>query len=317
MIYKNFKFFLFLILSAGIITDGFAESKSAASKKSAVQNESERQQIIDFSLAGYGDRGKKSWDVAGESADLSTDVIKLNNITSNFYGENDTVKLTADTGDFNKTGGKLHVENNVVVTISSGGKLTTDSLDWDRNNQTVSTPDKVNVTKENIEAVGHGAVAETALNKMNFTKDVQVDIKPVEDAKKTQSSALDKVTITCDGPMEMDYQRKIATFNKDVKVDAKDAIIFSDLMEVYFLSADSKNKAKKMEAGSVFMGSQIERIRAWGNVRILRGENISYSDEAIYMAADNKIVLTGRPKLIISTAEDFKNNNTGSQQGKE
>ncbi|MBU1998026.1 MAG: LPS export ABC transporter periplasmic protein LptC [Candidatus Omnitrophota bacterium] len=299
MIIKLKLFFLSLGVWAFIIQNCFAQNKPPA------KNESERQEIIDFSLSGFGDKGKKSWDVAGTSADISDGLIKLSNVTSNFYSENDTVKLTADTGNFNKTGGTLHVENNVVVTISSGGKMTTDSLDWDKTNQTMSTLDKVNITKDNLVAVGQGASGKPNLNQLNLTKNVKVDINPLVESKKPSGSGSDKITIVCDGPMEMDYLKKSAVFNKNVRVDTRDAVIFSDIMEVYFASSDEKDKKEVNPVGSVFMGSQIERIRAWGSVRIVRGENISYSDEAIYVAAENKIILTGRPRLIISSTEDL------------
>jgi LPS export ABC transporter protein LptC len=91
------------------------------------------QQIADFSLAGYGEQGKKSWDLAGQSADIYQDAVKLNDVTGNVYGKEEDVKLTADKGDFNKKDGKVHLEKNVVITTSTGAKLTTESNgsgDW-------------------------------------------------------------------------------------------------------------------------------------------------------------------------------------------
>ena len=107
------------------------------------------QQINDFSLAGYGDRGKKTWDIAGKTADIFADKIKLKQITGNMYGD-ENIRLTADKGDFNKAEGKVHLEQDVVITTESGAKLTTDSLDWDRKNDVVATPDKVNIVRDNM-----------------------------------------------------------------------------------------------------------------------------------------------------------------------
>ena len=50
-------------------------------------------------------------------------------------------------------------------------------------------------------------------------------------------------------------------------------------------------------------GSKIERILARGNVTITRGQNVSYSDQAVYSALDNKITLLGRPRLVIYSSE--------------
>jgi len=33
------------------------------------------QQINDFSLAGYAEKGKKSWDISGKSADIFNEVV--------------------------------------------------------------------------------------------------------------------------------------------------------------------------------------------------------------------------------------------------
>ena len=53
------------------------------------------------------------------------------------------------------------------------------------------------------------------------------------------------------------------------------------------------------------MSSSINKIVSIGNVRIVRGENTSYSQEAVYTAADKKIVLTGRPQILIYQTENM------------
>jgi lipopolysaccharide assembly outer membrane protein LptD (OstA) len=53
------------------------------------------------------------------------------------------------------------------------------------------------------------------------------------------------------------------------------------------------------------MSSSINRIVAQGNVRIFRGENTSYSQEAVYTALDKRIVLTGRPQIEIYQTENL------------
>jgi len=76
-------------------------------------------------------------------------------------------------------------------------------------------------------------------------------------------------------------------------------------MDVYF-SLDKQNaNPASSDQTLAGMGSKLERIIAKGNVKIVKGENISYSDEAVYTAADKKITLLGRPKLIIYSTEDL------------
>jgi len=97
----------------------------------SAQQESD-QQISDFSLAGYGEKGTKSWDLSGKSADIFDNTVKLKDVVGNLYGKEEDVNLTAARGDFDKQDGRVHLEQDVVITTSSGARLTTDSLDWDR-----------------------------------------------------------------------------------------------------------------------------------------------------------------------------------------
>ncbi|MFA5089907.1 MAG: LPS export ABC transporter periplasmic protein LptC [Candidatus Omnitrophota bacterium] len=265
------------------------------------------QQIMDFSLSGFGDKGKKSWDLSGKSADILDDVVKLKDVIGNLYGETEDVKVVADRGDFNKTDARVHLEQNVVITTSSGSKLTTDALDWDRKNKIVSTKDTVNIKKGDMLAVGKGAVGEPDLSKVTLERDVQVEILPKKEPGK-EAAVGSKIIINCDGPLEVDYGKNIATFSRNVRVDTQNSVIYSDIMFVYFAGQSKEKGAEAKKASSVpdttsAMGNKIEKLVARGHVKIVQGENISYSDEATYTALDKKILLTGSPKLIIYSTE--------------
>ncbi len=269
------------------------------------------QQIMDFSLASFGEKGKKSWDLSGKSANIFQDVVKLKDVIGNLYGKEEDVKLTADKGDFDKAQGKIHLEDNVIITTSSGSRLTTDSLDWDRKNQLVATKDVVNIKRGNMVTTASGAHGEPNLKKVSLDKDVTVNINPDSEEKNNEQSVKKKIVITCDGPLQIDYDKNIATFNNNVMVDTHDALIKSDIMDVYFGKTGKDNPDSKKEAaglGGVMgsnTGSKIDKIVARGNVKITRGENISYSDEATYNFLDKKIILSGKPKLIIYSSEDM------------
>lgn len=240
--------------------------------------EKSNQQFLEFNLAGYGQEGKKTWEVRGQSADIFENIVKLSNIVANVYGEED-MTLTAQRGSMDKASGNMHLEKDVVATTKSGARLTTDSLDWQRNSDLITTPDKVTVEKENMTAVGTGAKAHPSLNQAQMERDVTVKINT--DPKKTGGGL---TTITCDGPLEIDYQNQLAVFNKNVKaVNEEQGTIYADRMKVYF---DFKTK-------------QLNKIVCKGNVKIEKGENTTYSDEAIYLAAEKKVTLLGRPKLIL------------------
>jgi len=306
MIFKNF----FLIISVIFLT-----TPSLYADIKGTQPEAD-QQISDFSLAGYGERGKKSWDLSGKSADIFNEVVKLKQVVGNLYGKEEDIKLTADRGDFNKNNGKVHLEQDVVITTSSGTKMTTDSLDWDRKNQLVTTKDPVNIQRDNMVIVAQGAKGETNLKKVDLEKNVRLDINPADQNKGENKGVKEKIIITCDGPLEVDYDKNIATFNNNVKVERPDTVIYSDKMDVYFIVSNKEAKKPKEGPGAdknqEMSNSKIDKIVARGNVKVVRGENVSYSDEAIYSAKDKKLVLTGRPRLIISSTESLNNASFGN-----
>lgn len=295
MLIKTFLTFLtFLFLTCNI----FAQDQ---------EPQDSDQQIMDFSLASFGEKGKKTWDLSGKSADIFQDVVKLKDVIGNLYGKEEDIKLTADKGDFDKTQGKVHLEDNVIITTSTGSKLTTDSLDWDRKNKLVTTQDAVNIERGNMVTTASGARGEPDLKKISLEKDVTVNINPDTEEKSKEQSVKKKIVITCDGPLQIDYEKDIATFNNNVMVDTQDALIQSDTMDVYFGKAGTDSSGVKKEASDLGAdtGSKIDKIVARGNVKITRGENVSYSDEATYSALDKKITLSGAPKLIIYSGEDM------------
>lgn len=291
-----FIFFLFFSLAFGATAD---------SQKS-------EQQIGDFSLSGYGEKGKKSWDLAGKSADIFTDEVKLKDVNGNLYGKDEDINLTAKTGDFNKANGKVHLEKNVVITTSKGAKLTTDSMDWDRKNQLVTTKDRVNIEKDNINITAIGAHGEPNLKKIALNKDVRVDINPSLKAAADPGGlgVKEKTMITCEGSLEIDYEKNIATFNKDVKVERPDLTIYSDRMDLYFSAG--KDNRQENKTSQIMGNNKIDKIVARGNVRIVRGEDTSYSEEAVYTAADSRVVLSGRPKLVFYSTEGLENASFGN-----
>lgn len=263
------------------------------------------QQIDGFSLSGYGEQGKKTWEISGKTADIFQDIVKLTQVVGNLYDEKENVKLTADKGDFNKENGVVNLEQNVIITTSAGAKLTTDSLHWDRQNQLVSTKDKVKIQRQDLHLVAQGASGRPDLKQVVLDKDVQMNILPQKQVSAGSSKA-EEIVITCDGPLQVDYQKNVAIFNNNVKVDRKDMQITSDIMEVYFTASGGKKEVSAQTQDTPLpLGGKIEKIIARGNVKITRGENVSYSQEATYSTADKKIILSGKPKLVIYSKEDI------------
>lgn len=292
-------------------------SQKGAPKKDQTQSEGSDQRIDDFSLSGGNKRGKKAWEVKGKSADIFTDVVKLTSVNANVYGEEEDVNLVADNGAYDKASGKMHLEDNVVITTTGGGKMTTDYLDWDKESQRVSTEAMVNIEKQNIKATAKGLEGEPNLKRISLKDDVKVEIReqaealiaPLEplapqaasaDESKIPDplfSAKEPTIITCAGPLEIDYEKEIAVFHNNVMVDQKDhGVMYADRMDAYF---DFKNK-------------KILRIISKGNVKIVKDENTSYSDEALYSAQDGKLTLSGNPRLVINSKDKILDAPTGN-----
>jgi LPS export ABC transporter protein LptC len=237
---------------------------------------------LGFSLSNFGEKNKKTWDLEGDTLEVYGDMIHLTQVKANMYGEKDNMVLTADKGTFDRTEGKVHLQDNVVITSDSGAKMTTDTLDWAQKDQLVSTDDKVNIYRDNIEAEGVGAVGKTDLKQFSLNKEVQVDINSESQGQ------MKKTTITCDGPLDIDYQKKIAIFNKNVAATDGESELYGDKMTGYF-----DNETKK-----------ITKIVVEGNVKIVRGQDTAYSQTATYNAQNQTISLEGRPKLIIYSKQD-------------
>ena len=216
----------------------------------------------------------------GDTADVLGNTIKLTNIVANSYGDQ-KVNLKAKRGNINKDNGNIHLERNVVITTEEGAKLTTESLDWHRNEDLVKTDDFVTITHEQMIATGTGVEAHPNMKLAQLNEDVTVQITP----EKEETLPADKIIITCDGPMEIDQLKNSAVFNENVVAIQTGRQLKADKMEVFFDA-----QAKK-----------IQKVVCTGHVEVTQGENKSYSETAVYSAEDQKLTLTGRPKLIMST----------------
>ncbi|MFA6079395.1 MAG: LptA/OstA family protein [Candidatus Omnitrophota bacterium] len=204
-------------------------------------NGSVKQKVLSFDLEGFTQKGTKSWEVKGESAEaISENQIKLDNIVAKAYGEEAEATITAETGVYDKSKNNVTLEKNVHATI------------------------------DNTEMFAESYAG--------------VPGSPAKEKKIAGEQKKRRISITCDGEVEFNYEKNQAYFNKNVKVKSEDADIDADKITIN-LEANTK---------------KIKDIVAEGNVKIVRGENITYSDKATYVESEKKIILTGRPKLVIS-----------------
>lgn len=258
-----------------------------------------QQQFEGFNLQGYSETGTKTWEVHGATADILGDDVKLTKVDADVYGQQ-KMNVTAETGFVNQATGKMRLEKDVVITSETGAQMLTDSLNWDRNQDLVTTQDRVFITDEKFSALGTGLKAQPGLKTAQLIEDVTVrmNTEPKKESSTAQQNTEQDtaseekpgqwVTIICDGPMTVDQAQSVAIFENNVEAAQTDRTLKSDRMEVYFNQETN----------------QIKEAVCIGHVVIIQGENKSYSDKAIYKGDDQKLILLGRPKMIMLTQQN-------------
>lgn len=276
---------LIIFLMISILVKAQDVSTNSVITNTATSSSGMQQQLQGFNLNGYSNTGQKTWEVNGDKADIFDDKIKIANVDANFYGK-EKANLKSDTGTINKATGQIHLQDNVVITAERGTKMTTDTLDWDRNRDLVTTKDPVKIIDAQGVVTGQGLTAHPNLKQASINKDVKAVINTVQPAVAMASDS-QKVTITCDGPMLMDQLNFHATFSDNVVAieQATGRTLYADKVDVWF---DDKNK-------------KINKVVCKGHVKAIQGNNASYADEMVYTGDDEKLVMTGRPKIIFDT----------------
>lgn len=234
--------------------------------------ETSLQQIENFVLEGFTEEGKKHWELMAESADVEESLVKMDQVKAIIWDEKGKIDIKGKKGEYDKRENKICLNDDVSIETSEGTKLLTDKLVWDVKKQEASTDSKVIVEKENMVAKGKGGTALTEIKKVELKENVEVRVEP-------------KTIITCKGPLELDYEKNIAKFYEEVMVEDERGNIYADRMEI-ILNPQTK---------------KIEKIFAYGNVKVVREENVAYADEGVYSAEEGKVILKGRPKLVIET----------------
>lgn len=256
---------------------------SIAAQAEDIPLNSEKEKAIEqefegFNLNGYTDGGSKSWDINGDRAKISDEKVKITNVNANSYGEQN-VNLKSRTGSIDKANGDVHLENDVVITSEQGAQMTTDTLNWKRSENLVSTDDSVEIKDESLTITGKGMVAQPDLKTASIHENVKADVTATPSSGGTQN-----ISITSDGPMEMDQLKQIVIFNENVV--ATDVTTGREL------------KADKMEVYFDQQAKSIKKLVCIGNVSVHQGENVSYSEQLVYDAVTQKMTLSGKPKLV-------------------
>ena len=101
--------------------------------------------------------GVKLWDLTADKiiVGIETQIAEMNNVVGHFYqSDGKSIELKANSGSYDNVSRNVHLEENVIVTTSEGAKLTSDKLDWNFDNETLTATDKVKISKDDIRASG-------------------------------------------------------------------------------------------------------------------------------------------------------------------
>ena len=113
------------------------------------------------------------------------------------------------------------------------------------------------------------------------------------------------IVVTSDR-LEADNKNKMATFTGNVvakqEQQGKDPIIiYCDKMVVYYTEEAGKKspsaQGNRGEKKDLTEQNRVEKIVATGQVKIIQGKDVATGESAIYYNAEQRIVLSGNPKV--------------------
>ncbi|OGW87015.1 MAG: LPS export ABC transporter periplasmic protein LptC [Omnitrophica bacterium RIFCSPHIGHO2_02_FULL_46_11] len=241
-------------------------------KEEQEQKSEVAQRVYSFSFSKYTDTGEKELEIEGDSADIFSQNVALINVIAKAYAEESPVTITADQGSIDRSTSDVQLHKNVVATTENGTRLMTDQLNIHPSDKRMDTDSEAKVKKDNINIEGTGASSDSQLSKVTFKKNVTVVVQDPDSESKVPT------VITSDGPLEVDYKRNIAHFSKNVVAHHAQGTLNADYMDVIY----EKDTRK------------VSKIVARGNVIIVSKEgNKTYSDIAVYLAKEGRVVLGG------------------------
>ncbi len=233
-----------------------------------------QQRIKNFYLSNVKEDGSTDWEVKGEEALIYDKYVDITDMEASYFSKEDIVVVSSKKAKLNKGNMDIQLNKDVHIKNQDGVTLKTESLNWKKRINQVETKECVKATNDSLEITAKGMNADTQLNEVAFGKDIEAVVFD----KKNKNP----ITITCDGSLEIEYNVGKAVFNKNVVVTNDQGKLFSDKATLFF---DSKAKA-------------IIKIVSEGNVKIVRDDNVTFAQKAVYSGKEQKLVLEGKPRLI-------------------
>ena len=109
--------------------------------------------------------------------------------------------------------------------------------------------------------------------------------------KTTPPEKTESIHITSD-QVEASQQQRQIVFSGHVVATQKDLVVRGDRMTVFYAEKPAGEKK------SPDLGGPVERIVVEGNVQITQGDRVATAEVATYYRTENKVVLTGDPRVV-------------------
>ena len=247
------------------------------------------QQFEGFNLQGYTDEGEKSWDVNGITADIIGKRVQLKGVNANVYEGDQKINIRSNIGVMDPKNKQVELQDEVVLSMDKQLRLTTDSLYWDQGADLITTEDDILVTGEEMTVSGNGLELWPKQKRLRMRHNVRALIK-FDTHTKEDNLIQNIIKITSDGVMIIDQLQAYVIFEDNVVVIQKDQVLKSDRVEIRLNSEMN----------------DILEIVGEGKVEIIRGENKTYANRAIFDCETRNLTLSGRSKVILLTEGEDK-----------
>ena len=136
-------------------------------------------------------RGEKHWELFSDQAKLyqGQKNAVASNIDAQYFKKGKMIStLTADQALINTETNATQAQGHVELVVENGSKLMTEKLDWNPDTDQIKTLEPVKVYKGGDEITAIGLVADTALNNVQFLKDVHTQVRDTHEIENFSES---------------------------------------------------------------------------------------------------------------------------------
>ncbi|MCK4248343.1 MAG: hypothetical protein KAX15_01030 [Candidatus Omnitrophica bacterium] len=227
------------------------------------------QALEEYTFNGFSQGTDRRWEIKGRSAEIFTDFIQMFKVKAQAFAEDGSLSVTtaAREGKMYMGTNNIRMEKDVVITTPDGAIGKTDLQEVQ--------------IKKNVKVTVHDQLLVLPVTQ-TLNEEQDKDIQEKEKQRPT--------IITCDGRLDIYHEKNMGKFYDNVFLDDIGGKVYCDQMDVFI---DSKTQS-------------VTKAIAMGNVRIVKGSNISYCQKAVY---DLKTKVTS----LLPAADPESTSESGSQ----